>query len=70
MVYSRDHPPPHVHVVTPEGQAKILVEGSSGHPQLVWNLGVTRRELAMALGVVEQHREAILAEWKRIHEHA
>ena len=69
MVYSHDHPPPHVHVVTPQGHAKILVEGSSGHPRLVWNLGLSRRELALALAAIEDQREAILAEWRRIHEH-
>jgi hypothetical protein len=70
IVYSRDHPPPHVHVVTPQGQAKVLVEGRSGHPALVWNLGLSRRDLALALEAIEDHREAILAEWNRIHGHS
>jgi hypothetical protein len=68
MVYSRDHRPPHVHVVAPRGQAKILVDGPGGTPGLEWNLGLSRRELAQALAAVEDHRELILAEWKRIHD--
>ena len=68
MVYSRDHPPPHVHVVAPRGQAKVLVDGPEGHPRLVWNLGLSRRELAQALAVIEDHRALILAEWKRVHD--
>lgn len=68
IVYSRDHPPPHVHVVTPRGQAKILVDGPAGHPKLAWNFGLPRRDLAAALGAIEDHRDLILAEWKRIHE--
>jgi len=68
MIYSRDHPPPHVHVVAPQGQAKILVEGPGGHPRLEWNLGLSRRELAQALAAVEDHLELILAEWNRVHD--
>ena len=69
IVYSRDHPPPHVHVVGPRGQAKILVDGPEGHPRLEWNLGLSRRELARALAIVADHRELILTEWKRIHDY-
>jgi Domain of unknown function (DUF4160) len=69
IVYSHDHAPPHVHVVAPRGQAKILVDGPEGHPRLAWNLGLSRRELALALATVKDHRELILAEWKRIHDH-
>jgi hypothetical protein len=69
MVYSRDHPPPHVHIVAPRGQAKVLVHGPERHPRLEWNLGLSRRELALALSVVEDYRELILAEWNRVHEH-
>ena len=68
IVYSRDHPPPHVHVVTPNGQAKVPVHGRNGHPTLVWNLGLARRDLAAALAAIEEHRKLILAEWDRIHE--
>ncbi len=69
IVYSRDHWPPHVHVVTPKGQAKILIEGPTGHPVLEWNLGLSRRELASALAAIEDHRDLVLTEWRRIHDH-
>ncbi|MFO1392270.1 MAG: DUF4160 domain-containing protein [Steroidobacteraceae bacterium] len=69
MIYSRDHPPPHVHVVRAQGNAKILVDGPGGFPRLEWNLGLSRRDLAMALAAVADHRERILVERKRIHEH-
>ena len=32
IVYSRDHWPPHVHVVPPRGQAKILIDGPDAQP--------------------------------------
>jgi hypothetical protein len=69
MVYSRDHPPPHVHVIAPRGQAKIQVDGPEGHPGLKWTFGLSRREIAQALAAVEDHRELILAEWERVHDH-
>ena len=68
MVYSRDHPPPHVHVVSPRGSAKIMVAGAAGHPTLVWTLGLSRRELERALAAIEDHQDLILGEWNRIHE--
>lgn len=68
MVYSRDHPPPHVHVITPAGKAKILVEGNAGHPELVWNFGLARRELATALALIDRHKDLILEQWRRNHE--
>ena len=68
MVYSRDHPPPHVHIVAPRGQAKVLVNGPEGHPRLEWSLGLSRRELAQALAVVEDYRGLILTEWNRVHD--
>jgi hypothetical protein len=70
MIYSRDHPPPHVHVVTAQGNAKILVDGPGGFPRLEWNFGLSRRDLARALAAVADDRDRILAEWRRIHEHA
>jgi hypothetical protein len=68
IVYSRDHWPPHVHAVTPRDQAKILIDGPAGHPALEWNLGLSRSELAWALAAIEDHRDLILTEWKRIHD--
>jgi hypothetical protein len=70
MVYSRDHPPPHVHVVAPRGNAKILIVGPEGLPRLEWNLGLSRRELADALAAVEDYQELLLAEWRRVHDRA
>ena len=68
MIYSRDHPPAHVHVIGSRGSAKIEVRGPSGHPGLVWNLGLSRRDLARALAAIEDHAELILSEWKKIHD--
>ena len=48
-------------------KAKILVDGPAGHPSLAWNLGLRSRDLARALAAIEDHRDLILAECKRIH---
>lgn len=68
MVYSRDHPPPHVHVVGPRGSAKILIAGPAGRPALVWNQGLTRRDLEQALAAIDDHHQLLLDEWNRIHD--
>ena len=68
IVYTRDHPPAHVHIVAPEGHAKILVDGPNGLPTLAWNLGLSKRQLAWALSTVYESREMIMVVWNRIHE--
>jgi hypothetical protein len=56
-----------VHVVTPRGKAKVLVENRAGLPELVSNIGLARRELASALALIEDNRDLILEQWRRIH---
>ncbi|HEX9773707.1 MAG TPA: DUF4160 domain-containing protein [Steroidobacteraceae bacterium] len=68
MIYSRDHPPPHVHVVGPGGTAPIQLAGSARPPLLMENEGLSKRQLAGALRAVLEHREILDEAWSRIHD--
>lgn len=54
-IYLDDHPPPHVHVVSASGTAKIRIDGDERRPQLVSVVGMSRVEAARALRLVVEH---------------
>jgi hypothetical protein len=64
MIYTADHPPPHVHVVGPGWVVVVdldpievrAAKGCSNH-----QAGDVKREIAA-------HREALLESWRRLHE--
>ena len=65
VIFINDHEPAHVHVFG-DGEAKIKL-GGRGEPELVWAVGMTRREVRRAMAVVTEHHEAFLARWREIH---
>ena len=66
VIYSNDHPPPHVHVIGSGREAKVRLSEHE-HPSLMTNEGLTRRQLATALAEIERNRELLLKRWKEIH---
>lgn len=64
MIYTRDHPPPHVHVRRQGIEAVIEI---NDEPDVRKNEGLNRRDLAIAIQLVEQNHEDLLLEWRRIH---
>ncbi len=65
-IYLNDHPPPHVHVVTASGTAKVRIDREA--PELVTVVGMSRPEAARALALVEEHRQLCLQRWRDIHD--
>ena len=63
IVYTDDHPPPHVHV-TGTGSAKIAL---SPEVAIVHARGLSNVDIRRVLNVVEEHRESMMAAWDRIH---
>lgn len=63
MIYTEDHPPPHVHIWYQGNEAIIEIESSFARDKS----GFNRRELARALTILEQYREVLLSEWRKIH---
>lgn len=63
-IYTRDHRPPHVHVVSQDGMAKFAIEDEI---VLIDNEGMKTKDLKLAEAVIEENRENILKEWVKIH---
>lgn len=67
-IYLNDHAPPHVHVASAEGLARIaLGEPTGARPRLVAVTGINRADAARALRLVAEHRDLCLARWGEIH---
>lgn len=64
VIYTRDHPPPHVHVWREGHEAIITIDPE---PRIRENNGLNRRELAIAVLIVEQNHVDLLRAWRRIH---
>lgn len=63
-LHSNDHPPPHVHVVGPEGWALVEI----GNGRVLRQRGVPPRALAALVEVVRQNRDRLSKAWGDIHE--
>lgn len=67
MILTNDHPPPHVHVIGPEGRAKIQLDCQNGVVDLLWHDGVQRTELRVILATVEAEIKRLCDVWRVIH---
>lgn len=68
VIFLDDHGPPHVHVFSAGGEAKLLLEGSDGRPALLWARGMDRGRLRLAMTGTLAHRGKLLLAWRRLHE--
>ena len=64
-LYPNDHAPPHVHVVTAEGEARIQL-----HPKtvLLGVYGLKKADAAEAVRLVRQHQVFLLGAWRDLHD--
>ena len=63
-IYTRDHEPPHVHVVGPDGEAKFLVGDTI---ELDSNHGLKNKDIHMAMSILEDNKDLIIDKWANIH---
>lgn len=66
VIYTDDHPPPHVHVFG-NGETKIALFGSEGEAMVVRIVGADRRESRRALDIVREKRDYLIERWNGIH---
>ena len=62
IVFTNDHPPPHVHVKQAEGGAKVSLDPIK--VEEYWQLN--RRQLREIKEIVEEQRDFIVEKWKEI----
>jgi hypothetical protein len=66
-IYPNDHPPPHVHVIGPSGEAVLLINCPHGPVSLRENYGFKASAIrTMAMDLLA-HVPALCGEWRRIH---
>jgi len=63
MIYSKDHSPPHVHAVSPKGDAKIDLETL----ECFFCRGYSQRDIKMIIHFVKQNLDDLLEAWNEIH---
>lgn len=66
MIYTRDHPPAHVHVWH-QGH-ETIIEFQDEITTRDRGNGFTNRNLMAALEIVESNKQGFLIEWRKIHE--
>lgn len=66
VIYTDDHPPPHVHVFG-NGETKIALFGQDSVADVVRIVAADQRESRRALQIVREKRDYLLERWKDIH---
>lgn len=61
--YSNEHFLIHVHVTNSDGEAKFEVENL----RLISNKGLKKRDINLAIAVIEENKEIIISKWKGYH---
>lgn len=56
-IYTRDHVPPHVHVISQEGEAIFLIDEEN--VTLKESKGLKPKEINLALSILEENKELI-----------
>lgn len=56
-IYTRDHVPPHVHVISQEGEAIFLIDEEN--VTLKESKGLKPKDINLALSILEENKELI-----------
>ena len=63
-IYTRDHQPPHVHVISQEGEAIFIIDQEVTVKD---NKGMKPKDVSLAVSILEENKEIILEEWNKLH---
>ncbi len=63
-IYTRDHEPLHVHVVSQDGEAKFIV---ADEITLLENARMKPKDVKLAESIIEDNKDLIKTNWKNIH---
>ena len=67
MIYVDDHELPHVHAWKDDAEVIVTLAAEGERPWIREHHRATRKVQLAALGVVAEHNDFLLAEWRRIH---
>ena len=63
VIYSRDHRPPHVHIIAPDAEARITIETL----EVLEAYGFDRSDVKEFIEFIKQRQEKIKEKWNEIH---
>ncbi|UZK68388.1 DUF4160 domain-containing protein [Sphingomonas sp. S1-29] len=66
VIYVDDHEPAHVHV-RGDGEAKVLLAGEDGSPQILRVNEMTRADQRRMMREIAKQQAMLLERWKEIH---
>lgn len=66
IIFVDDHEPAHVHV-RGDGQAKVVLVGADGQPEVLWSVGMKASERRRALEAIREAQAELLEHWRRLH---
>ena len=67
VMHSRDHWPPHVHVIGPDGEARIALGRLVPQPYVMSCHGLSDKQVATAMAEITHNREQLKQMWRTIH---
>ncbi|NIJ07711.1 hypothetical protein FHS31_001307 [Sphingomonas vulcanisoli] len=66
VIFVDDHEPAHVHV-SGDGNAKIVLRGANGQPEMARNDGFKAGDVRKALRIVAEQQGILLERWRELH---
>jgi len=63
-IYTRDHQPMHIHVISQDGEAKFQIDDEV---TLIENKGMKPKDLYLAQSIIEDNKSNIQNEWIKIY---
>ena len=63
-IYTRDYEPPHVHVISQDGEAKFVV---ADEVSLIENIRMKPKDVKLAESIIEDNKDLIQTRWRNIH---
>lgn len=66
IIYIDDHEPAHVHV-RKDGEAKVMLVGENGEPEISYVVGMTRADQRRMMREISERQEMLLERWREIH---
>ena len=67
VIYTNEHPPPHVHAFNADGEAIINLGDEDTLPLLRAITGMKKKDVRKAFAIIFNNRAFLLEEWRRIH---
>ena len=67
VIYTNDHRPAHVHVISPDGEAVFDLHCPKGPPELRESMGFALHELNRIMNQLQSALDKLCIQWNSIH---